>query len=177
MTRCPAALLCLALGACARPPVAAPPASVPPAAPAPARQATQAGADLGRQCSRLGPAFPDYPEPPPPRPRDGWPRIEPKPPIFGCLDKSIIRRVFRQQREELVCCAQALPVGAGPLKVVVRFRIDERGRVDDVTVAPQAASPPERALERCLATVVSSWRWRPGGWGSILVSYPLRFGA
>jgi hypothetical protein len=85
--------------------------------------------------------------------------VEPKPPISGCLDREIIRRVFRRQRDELTCCGQALAAGRGPVEVAVRFSIDGRGRVDGVTVKPRVAAvaaAPLRQLARCLVAVISS---------------------
>jgi hypothetical protein len=131
------------------------------------RAALEAAAAHGRRCSRLGPAFPAYPAPPPPGPAGGWPAIEPKPPIDGCLDREVIRRVIRRQLVELRCCGA---LASRPTRVRLHFLIDRAGRVRDFEPGAEPEAP---ALQACLAQVVPTWRWRPGGWGGVLVSYPL----
>lgn len=89
------------------------------------------------------------------------------PPPRGCLDKSIIRKVFERQRPELACCLEPIRKRR---RVIIDLKIDCDGHVSEAGVGSDLPLDPVR--ETCLTTVLKTWRFAPPR-GFIQVRYPL----
>ena len=153
-----------------------PTAFSPPKKPDPARKAavTRKGGAKGELCARLGPAFPRY-EPVGCRGTVRWPDETRKkggsllwPPASGCLDKSIIRRVFHRQQPELACCLEPIRERN---RIIIDLKIDCDGVVTEASVGSDF--PLDALRQTCLTTVLKTWRFAPPR-GFIMVRYPLR---
>jgi hypothetical protein len=148
-----------------------------PAKPDPAVKAAliRKGRAKGELCQQLGPAFPRYK-------RVGcrggggvqWPAETPKkggallwPPVQGCLDRSIIRKVFVRQQPELACCVRPIRERN---RIIIDVKIDCDGIVTEASVGSDF--PLDALRETCLTTVLKTWRFVPPQ-GFVHVRYPI----
>ena len=132
------------------------------------------GLEKAGQCGKLGPAFPQY-EPVGCRGGVRWPDETPKkggallwPPAQGCLDRSIIRKVFVRQQPELACCLRPIRERN---RIIIDVKIDCDGIVTEASVGSDFPLSPLK--ETCLTAVLKTWRFVPPR-GHIMVRYPLR---
>ena len=98
------------------------------------------------------------------------------PTVMGALDKSVVERVIRENRNQIRYCyeveLQRSPNLAG--RVMVSWVIGANGRVSDVKVIQSSLK--SKRVERCLAQRIATWRFpRPAGGGVVTVNYPFLF--
>ena len=98
------------------------------------------------------------------------------PTVMGALDKSVVERVIRENRNQIRYCyeveLQRRPEMAG--RVMVSWVIGANGRVSGVKV--RESSLGSKRVERCLAERIQTWRFpRPAGGGVVTVNYPFLF--
>ncbi|MCG8422141.1 MAG: AgmX/PglI C-terminal domain-containing protein [Proteobacteria bacterium] len=97
-----------------------------------------------------------------------------QPRVVGDMDREIIRRYIRRQRQRLRYCYERQlavePNLAGTVNAT--FLIDGHGAV----IASRASGLHSEPVEACVARVIKSIRFpRPSGGGSVRVTYPFHF--
>jgi Ca-activated chloride channel family protein len=99
------------------------------------------------------------------------------PRVRGSLDKSIVRRVVREKRDQVRYCYErelTRTPGLGTGKVVMKFIVTATGSVRQASVSSSTLNSP--AVESCLATRMRTWRFpKPQGGGIVVVTYPFLF--
>jgi TonB family protein len=102
-------------------------------------------------------------------------KISDTPEVDGSLDQADIARVVRGRLTALKECYERElkrnPQLAG--KVVVRFTIDEEGRVSQAVIEENTL--PDRSVATCVAQRVERFRFPKPDGGSVTVSYPFIF--
>ncbi|MEW5855432.1 MAG: AgmX/PglI C-terminal domain-containing protein [Myxococcota bacterium] len=98
------------------------------------------------------------------------------PVILGSLDKEIIRRVIRENIQQIKYCYEReltrTPGLAG--KVQIKFVIGAQGAVQSAVVAESSMN--NKTVESCIAGKVRGWIFpKPKGGGIVIVTYPFIF--